>query len=64
MIKKNVDVASFTAEPGKVYYFAANVKVIPDGKNNATYDFSLSQLNDDEGQYRVKAWKLATSKPK
>ena len=64
MIKKYIDVASFTAEPGKVYYFAANVKVIPTGDNNANYDFSITQLNDDEGQYRVKAWKLATSKPK
>jgi hypothetical protein len=63
MLKKSIDVASFTAEPGKVYYFAANVKVIPTGNNSATYDFGLSQLDDDEGQYRVKAWKLATSKP-
>jgi hypothetical protein len=64
MLKKNVDVASFTAEPGKIYYFAANVKVIPNGDSTATYDFSLTQLNDDEGKYRVKAWKLASSKPK
>ena len=63
MLKKSIDVASFTAEPGKVYYFAANVKVIPTGDNSATYDFGLSQLDDDEGQYRVKAWKLATSTP-
>jgi hypothetical protein len=64
MIKKYVDVASFTAEPGKVYYFAANVKVTPTGDNTANYDLGISQLNDDEGQYRVKAWKLANSKPK
>jgi hypothetical protein len=64
MLQKNVDVASFTAEPGKVYFFAANVKVILNGDNNATYDFSLTQLNDDEGKYRVKAWKFASSKPK
>jgi hypothetical protein len=63
MLKKNVDMASFTAEPGKVYYFAANVKMIPTGENSATYDFNLMQLDDDEGRYRVKAWKLATSKP-
>ena len=56
MLKKSIDVASFTAEP-------ANVKVIPTGDNSATYDFGLSQLDDDEGQYRVKAWKLATSTP-
>lgn len=64
MIKKNIDVASFTAEPGKIYYFAANVLVTPTGDNSANIDFNLSQLNDDQGQYRVKAWKLATSKPK
>jgi hypothetical protein len=61
-VKKNIDVAEFTAEPGKTYYFAANVKVIPTGDNNANIDFSLSPLNDDEGKYRVKAWKLATWK--
>ena len=63
MLKKSIDVASFTAEPGKVYYFAATVKVIPTGDNSANYDFALSQLDDDEGKYRIKAWKLATSKP-
>jgi|ERR1035438_8605615 hypothetical protein len=64
MLKKSIDVASFTAEPGKVYYFAADVKVIPTGENSANYEFGLSQLDDDAGQYRLKAWKLATSKPK
>ncbi len=63
MLKKNIDVAFFTAEPGKVYYFAAQVLVIPTGKNSANYTFGLSQLNEDEGKYRVKAWKRATSKP-
>ena len=64
--KKMIDVASFTAEPGKVYYFAADVKVTStgSGKNDSNdYDFSLSQLNEDEGKYRVKAWKLSNSKP-
>ncbi len=64
MLKKSIDVTSFTAEPGKVYYFAADVTVIPVGDNNSTYTFALSQLDDDRGQYRVKAWKLATSTPK
>ena len=63
-LKKSIDVASFTAEPGKVYYFAANVRVIPVGENAATYDFGLSQLDDDAGQYRVKAWKVAKSTPR
>ena len=61
---KNLGLAPITAEPGKVYYFAANVKVIPTGENTATYDFDLSQLDDDAGQYRVKAWKLATATPR
>lgn len=64
MLKKSIDVTSFTAEPGKVYYFAADVKVIPVGDDSATYDFALAQLSDDEGQYRVKAWELASSTPK
>jgi hypothetical protein len=64
MLKKSIDVASFNAEAGKVYYFAADVKVIPVGDNNATYDFALNQLDDDGGKYRVKAWKLASWSPK
>ena len=66
MLKKSIDVASFTAEAGRVYYFAAQVTVIPSTERKTTdeYTFGLSQLNDDEGQYRVKAWKLATSTPK
>jgi hypothetical protein len=63
-IEKNVDVASFTAEPGKVYYFAADVKVIPTGENTADITFGLLQLDEDKGKYRVKAWKLATWKSK
>jgi hypothetical protein len=64
MLKKSIDVASFTAEPGKVYDFAANVIVTPTGDNKATYDFNLSPLDDDAGQYRLKAWKVATATPR
>jgi hypothetical protein len=84
--KHKVQVASFTAEAGKVYYFSASIAIsggsagamIPAtmGPNGAmsgggmvprtkpTELFSLSQLNEDEGKYRVKAWKLATWKSK
>jgi hypothetical protein len=58
-LKKSIDTASFTAEPGKTYYFAANVRVIPVGENSATFDFDLQPLDEDAGKYRVKAWKLA-----
>jgi hypothetical protein len=59
-LKKNVDLTSFTAEPGEVYYFAAQVTVA--GRDS--FIFGLSQLNEDEGKYRVKISKLSTSKPK
>jgi hypothetical protein len=57
---KNVEVTSLVAEPGKVYYFAAQVTV--ESRHSVT--FGLSQLNEDEGKYRVKISKLSTSKPK
>jgi hypothetical protein len=59
-LKKNVAVTSFTAEPGQVYYFAAQVTV----NSRTSITFGLSQLNEDEGKYRLKTLKLSTSKPK
>jgi hypothetical protein len=66
--KKAVDVASFTAEAGKVYYFAAYVRskeTGDDAENSAGRNivFGLSQLTEDEGRNRVKARLLATSRP-
>ena len=57
--KKDVDVTSFTAERGQIYYFAAQITVNP-----SSVVFGLSQLNEDEGKYRLKTWKLSTSKAK
>lgn len=72
MLKKSIDVASFTAEAGKVYYFAAEIKIttingasgpgVTNGGGGGSIDFGLSSLNEDEGRYRVKAWKLSTWK--
>jgi hypothetical protein len=58
--KKNVDVTSFTAEPGQVYYFAAAITV----NSRSSITFALSQSNEDEAKYRLKTSKLSTSKPK
>lgn len=58
--KKNVDLTSFSAEPGKVYYFAAAVTV----ESQYVVNFDLSQLNEDEGEYRVKLSEHATSRQK
>lgn len=57
---KDVDLTSFTAEPGKDYYFSADVTVA----SKEVVLFDLSQLNDDKGQYRAELAKLAVSKPK
>jgi hypothetical protein len=58
--KKNVGLTLFTAEPGKTYYFAAQVTVT--SRDNVT--FALSPLNEDEGKYRLKSSKLSTSNPR
>jgi hypothetical protein len=58
--RKNVDVTPLAAEPGKVYYFAAQVNV----ESKYSITFGLSQLNEDEGRYRVSNSQLSSSKPK
>jgi hypothetical protein len=57
---KKFGLVPLTAEPGKVYYFAAQVTV----ESESYSAFGLSQLNDDEGKYRVNAFRLSTWKPK
>jgi hypothetical protein len=52
------DLAPVKAEPGKIYYFAAEVT-----DSEHYHNFSLAQLNDDQGQYRLKFWTRSTSKP-
>lgn len=54
---KGFDLAPIAAESGKVYYFAARVI-----ESKWYDDFGLVQLNDDQGEYRVKTWKRSTSK--
>jgi hypothetical protein len=59
-LNKNLDLTSFTAEPGQVYYYAAQVTV----NSRDSVSFDLSQLNADDGKYRVENSKLSISKPK
>ncbi len=70
---KNVGVASFTAEAGKVYYFQVGIREVETGVMGTSggsplsiYDWvlDLTPLSDDEGRYRVKISALATSKEK
>jgi hypothetical protein len=64
-------VESFTAEPGGVYYFEAALNQLllirskgpGPGESDSGGGYpglKFSQLNEDEGKYRVKAWNLAT----
>jgi hypothetical protein len=72
MLKKSIDVTSFTAEAGKVYYFAAGVNIesvagatgpgVTSGGGGENITFNLAPLNDDQGKYRVKAWNFSTWK--
>jgi hypothetical protein len=57
-LKKDVKLTSFTAEPGQVYYFAAQIVASRD-----TLIFNFSELNEDEGKYQVKSLKLSAAKP-
>jgi hypothetical protein len=58
--KKNVELTSFNAEPGQVYYFVAQHTV--NSRNSLSFGFS--QMNEDEGKYRVQQSKLSISKAK
>jgi hypothetical protein len=56
--KRAVGMATFTAEPGKVYYFSSSMIVTYNG--GRSFDFGFSAIDEDDGKYRVKAGKLAT----
>lgn len=55
---------SFTAEAGKTYYYQIKITRLPRGGNNIDIFFNFTQLNEDEGKYRIKASMLSTSSPK
>lgn len=59
-LKKNVDLTSFTAEPGHVYYFQVDINV----ESQYSVSFAISQINGDKGRYLVKTSALSASKPK
>jgi hypothetical protein len=61
MAKDLVDMKTITAEPGKIYYLEARFGMIG-GNQGGVVTFALAPLDENEGRYRVKAWKLATWK--
>jgi len=55
--------ASFTAEPGHIYYFRVRVTVISHTAGRF-YSLDLEPMNQDEGQLLVAASPLSTFRPK
>jgi len=78
-LKKNsIEMDSFTAEAGKIYYyqfkFTLNGHSYPGasgpgvtsggGGMDMDYSFDFGAASEDEGKYHIKASKLSSSKPK
>jgi hypothetical protein len=64
-LKSQVGLASFTAQAGSTYYYESAVKITSYGNNSGDErELHLAPLSADDGQYRVKAWRLATWKSK
>lgn len=57
---KNIDLTSFTAAPGKVYYFSADIKSV----SRYEVDFRIRRLHADLARYRISSAKLAESRVK
>jgi hypothetical protein len=61
---KDIGVASFVAEPGKVYYFQVAITMKQwsvDGFIHSENRLDLKQLSDDEGRYLVKVSPLSAA---
>jgi hypothetical protein len=58
--KSSVGMQSFIAEAGKTYYFASDASA--EHTQGGGYNFEFSQLDDDDGKYRVKAYKVSKFK--
>jgi hypothetical protein len=65
-LAKKVGMASFIAEPGKVYYFQARflMKMVDLDTAQMEQRLDLTQLSEDEAKYRMKISALSTSQPK
>ena len=62
-LKQKVGLTSLNAEPGKIYYFAIDVK-IRQYQSGMEQHLNLAALNEDEGKYLVKTFALASTAPK
>jgi hypothetical protein len=55
---------SFTADPGKIYFFRARIKEIGGSGGASNFSLDLEPLNGDEGKYLVASSPLSVSHPK
>jgi len=60
---KKVGLISFSAEPGKAYYFKILITE-HDESGGAWFTLDLEPVNNDEGQLLVASSALSTSRPK
>lgn len=56
--------ASFTAEPGKTYYFRARVTYATSGTRAANMNLDLERIDPDEGRFLVTSYHPSNSHPK
>jgi hypothetical protein len=64
---KDIGIASFSAEPGNVYYFLAKITLEPFRSDRATQKpdhLDLTKLSEDEGKYLVKISAVSASAEK
>ena len=59
-----VSLNSFTAEPGKIYYFRVRTTSSPSGSAFASATLDLDLVNGDEGKLLVASSSLSVSQPK
>lgn len=50
---------SFTAEAGKVYFYEFKIENQLDGQGFNHYSYEFSQLDNDEGSFRVKVYAVS-----
>jgi hypothetical protein len=63
-LKQKVGLASFSAEPGKIYYYQAKVTLKPVSNNYSERSLELTPLDEDNGKYRVKISGVSTAIPR
>ena len=62
-LKQKAGLGSFTAKPGKVYYYQAKVGLREISRDLTERSLELAPLDEDNGKYRVKISQVSTATP-